>query len=200
MNRLSGRKILIVSLALLAIWFVAALVSLNIGSVRIPVRTSLRLLIGRLYGQQHRRRSAGIRSLFGSAAAGASGISGGSGTGYRGHGFPVAAAQSAGRSLRPRRFDRRLHGHNSLFPLRRLDRICRRQQPRRLRPSACGIPGRRAHGRGRLRNCRQAHRAPARARRGCCWPASCWPLFFLRSTSFFSPAPTRPTCAEFFTG
>jgi iron complex transport system permease protein len=50
MNRLSGKKILAVSLVLLVIWFIAALVSLNIGSVRIPVRTALRLLIGRLSG------------------------------------------------------------------------------------------------------------------------------------------------------
>ena len=50
MNRLSGKKILAVSLALLGIWCIAALVSLNIGSVPIPVRTALRLLIGRLSG------------------------------------------------------------------------------------------------------------------------------------------------------
>ena len=50
MNRLSGKKILAVSLVLLVIWFIAALVSLNIGSVRIPVRTALRLLTAQLTG------------------------------------------------------------------------------------------------------------------------------------------------------
>ena len=50
MNRLSGAKILIVSLALLGVWFLAVLVSLNIGSVPIPVRTSLGLLVNRLSG------------------------------------------------------------------------------------------------------------------------------------------------------
>lgn len=50
MNRLSGAKILIVSLALLGVWFLAVLVSLNIGSVPIPVRTSLGLLANRLSG------------------------------------------------------------------------------------------------------------------------------------------------------
>ena len=50
MNRLSGKKILITSLALLGVWFVAVIASLNIGSVPIPVRTSLRLLTGVLTG------------------------------------------------------------------------------------------------------------------------------------------------------
>lgn len=51
MNRLSAAKILLVSLALLGLWFVVALLSLNIGSVPIPVRTSLRLLIGHVTGK-----------------------------------------------------------------------------------------------------------------------------------------------------
>jgi iron complex transport system permease protein len=46
MKRLSASKILIVSVALLGVWFVAALLSLNIGSVRVPLRTSMHLLIG----------------------------------------------------------------------------------------------------------------------------------------------------------
>ena len=50
MNRLSGTKILIVSFALLGVWFIAVVISLNIGSVRIPVRTSLRLLADHLTG------------------------------------------------------------------------------------------------------------------------------------------------------
>jgi cobalamin transport system permease protein len=50
MNRLSGTKIMIASLALLGVWFVAAIVSLNIGSVPIPVRTSLRILANHLVG------------------------------------------------------------------------------------------------------------------------------------------------------
>ncbi|HTY63583.1 MAG TPA: iron ABC transporter permease [Acidobacteriota bacterium] len=50
MNRLSGKKILAVSLVLVAIWVIAALVSLNIGSVRIPIRTALRLIIAQLTG------------------------------------------------------------------------------------------------------------------------------------------------------
>jgi iron complex transport system permease protein len=50
MNRLSRGKILVSILVLLGIWFAAALLSLNIGSVRIPVRTSLRLLGGFLIG------------------------------------------------------------------------------------------------------------------------------------------------------
>jgi iron complex transport system permease protein len=50
MNRLSGIKILTVSLVLLGVWFIAALVSLNIGSVPIPIRTTLRLLVDHLTG------------------------------------------------------------------------------------------------------------------------------------------------------
>jgi iron complex transport system permease protein len=50
MKRLSGRRILIASLALLGIWFVVAIASLNIGSVPVPVRTSLRLLAGYITG------------------------------------------------------------------------------------------------------------------------------------------------------
>jgi iron complex transport system permease protein len=44
MNRLSSAKILTMTLILLGVWIIVALVSLNIGSVPIPVRTSLRLL------------------------------------------------------------------------------------------------------------------------------------------------------------
>ena len=44
MNRLSGIKILTVSLVLLGIWFIFVLISLNIGSVPIPIRKSLRLI------------------------------------------------------------------------------------------------------------------------------------------------------------
>jgi iron complex transport system permease protein len=50
MNRLSGRRIVGVSLMLFILWVIAALVSLNIGSVPIPVRTTVRLLIGHLTG------------------------------------------------------------------------------------------------------------------------------------------------------
>jgi iron complex transport system permease protein len=50
MKRLSGMKIMTVSLALLGIWLLAAVISLNIGSVPIPVRTSLRLLLNHLTG------------------------------------------------------------------------------------------------------------------------------------------------------
>ncbi len=50
MSRLSGTKILSVSLALLGTWLVVAVASLNIGSVPIPVRTSLRLWAGWLAG------------------------------------------------------------------------------------------------------------------------------------------------------
>ncbi len=50
MNRLSGTKILAVSLSLLILWVIIALVSLNIGSVSIPVRTSFRLLANHLTG------------------------------------------------------------------------------------------------------------------------------------------------------
>lgn len=46
MNRLSRGRILVSSLVLMGIWFVVALLSLNIGSVPIPIRTSLRLLAG----------------------------------------------------------------------------------------------------------------------------------------------------------
>ena len=48
MKRISKRRILGVSLVLLGIWFIVALLSLNVGSVPIPVRTSLRIL-GRLF-------------------------------------------------------------------------------------------------------------------------------------------------------
>jgi iron complex transport system permease protein len=44
MNRLSGTRIVAVSLTLIGLWFIVVLVSLNIGSVPIPARTSLRLL------------------------------------------------------------------------------------------------------------------------------------------------------------
>jgi iron complex transport system permease protein len=50
MKRLSGPKILITSLVLLGIWFMAVVLSLNIGSVRIPVRTFLRLLMNHMTG------------------------------------------------------------------------------------------------------------------------------------------------------
>jgi iron complex transport system permease protein len=50
MNRLSGRRIMGVSLVLLILWVVAALISLNIGSVPIPMRTSARLLIAHITG------------------------------------------------------------------------------------------------------------------------------------------------------
>jgi iron complex transport system permease protein len=50
MNRLSRGKILVSSVVLLAVWFVIALLSLNIGSVSIPVRTSLRLFTGLFTG------------------------------------------------------------------------------------------------------------------------------------------------------
>jgi iron complex transport system permease protein len=50
MNRLSSTKILTTSLALLGVWFVVVIVSLNIGSVPIPVRTSLKLLANHLTG------------------------------------------------------------------------------------------------------------------------------------------------------
>jgi iron complex transport system permease protein len=50
MNRLSRGKILVSSLILLSVWLVSALLSLNIGSVPIPVRTSLRLFYGFITG------------------------------------------------------------------------------------------------------------------------------------------------------
>ncbi len=50
MNRLSGTKILTVSLTLLGAWVLVVLISLSIGSVRIPIRTSLRLLADYLSG------------------------------------------------------------------------------------------------------------------------------------------------------
>ncbi len=45
MNRLSRKKILSSSLMLLVVWFAVALLSLNVGSVRIPLSTSLRLIV-----------------------------------------------------------------------------------------------------------------------------------------------------------
>ncbi len=50
MNRLSRGRIFFASLVLLCIWFLAALLSLNIGSVRIPVGTSVRLITGLVTG------------------------------------------------------------------------------------------------------------------------------------------------------
>lgn len=50
MKRLSGTKILTISLALLGVWFAVVIISLNIGSVRIPIRTSLRLLADYIAG------------------------------------------------------------------------------------------------------------------------------------------------------
>jgi iron complex transport system permease protein len=50
MNRLSAARILIVSLALLGLWVAVVLISLNIGSVRIPAATSMRLLAGYVTG------------------------------------------------------------------------------------------------------------------------------------------------------
>jgi iron complex transport system permease protein len=44
MKHLSAGRIITVSVALLAVWFVAVLISLNIGSVQIPVRTTLQLI------------------------------------------------------------------------------------------------------------------------------------------------------------
>jgi iron complex transport system permease protein len=51
MKRLSAANILMVTIALLGLWLLVALVSLNIGSVRITVRTSLRLLSGYVTGK-----------------------------------------------------------------------------------------------------------------------------------------------------
>ena len=51
MSRLSRRRIVAVTFALLGAWLIAALVSLNIGSVPIPVGTSLKLLENRLMGR-----------------------------------------------------------------------------------------------------------------------------------------------------
>jgi len=51
MKRLSSRQIVVASLVLLGIWAVAALLSLNIGSVSIPPGTSLRLLAGFVAGE-----------------------------------------------------------------------------------------------------------------------------------------------------
>jgi iron complex transport system permease protein len=50
MKRLSRAKILSVSAVLLGVWFAVAFLSLSIGSVRIPVRTSLRLIAGSFTG------------------------------------------------------------------------------------------------------------------------------------------------------
>jgi iron complex transport system permease protein len=50
MNRLSGRRIVGMTVALFILWVIAALVSLNIGSVPIPIRTSVRLVIAQLTG------------------------------------------------------------------------------------------------------------------------------------------------------
>ncbi len=50
MNRLSGAKIIWASLLLLGVWLIVALVSMNIGSVPIPIRTSLRLVAGHFTG------------------------------------------------------------------------------------------------------------------------------------------------------
>jgi len=51
MNRLSRTRIIGTSLSLLALWILAALVSINVGSVRIPLLTSLRLVKSRLLGE-----------------------------------------------------------------------------------------------------------------------------------------------------
>ncbi len=50
MNRLSGKRIVVASLALLAAWIIAMMVSLNIGSVPISAWTSLRLLVTHITG------------------------------------------------------------------------------------------------------------------------------------------------------
>jgi len=50
MTRLSGTRIFSTSIALLGAWFIIALISLNIGSVSIPVGKALRILADRLTG------------------------------------------------------------------------------------------------------------------------------------------------------
>jgi iron complex transport system permease protein len=50
MNRLSGAKIIATTLLLLGVWFIVALASLNIGSVAIPIRTSLHILMAHITG------------------------------------------------------------------------------------------------------------------------------------------------------
>jgi iron complex transport system permease protein len=50
MNRLSGAKIITATLILLGVWFIVALTSLNIGSVPIPIRTSIELLRAHIAG------------------------------------------------------------------------------------------------------------------------------------------------------
>jgi iron complex transport system permease protein len=49
MNRLSGTRIAMASFALLGAWFIVVLISLNIGSVPIPIDTSLRILVNHLF-------------------------------------------------------------------------------------------------------------------------------------------------------
>ncbi len=51
MSRLSPARIASTTLVLLGIWIVAALVSMNVGSVRIPIPTSLRLLKNRVLNE-----------------------------------------------------------------------------------------------------------------------------------------------------
>jgi iron complex transport system permease protein len=50
MNRLSGTRIIATSVILLGAWFIIVLISLNIGSVSIPLGTSLRILADHLTG------------------------------------------------------------------------------------------------------------------------------------------------------
>jgi iron complex transport system permease protein len=50
MNRLSGTRILMTSFALLGVWLIVVLISLNIGSVSIPIPTSIRILKDYLIG------------------------------------------------------------------------------------------------------------------------------------------------------
>jgi len=50
MNRLSGTKIILVSLVLMGIWILAVIISLNVGSVRIPANKALTLIAHRLTG------------------------------------------------------------------------------------------------------------------------------------------------------
>ena len=200
MNRLSRGKILSSSLVLLGIWFVVALLSLNIGSVPIPVRTSLRLLAGPSYGRRLERRPAGIGAFFRPAAAHSAGIAGRRGPGDRRRSIPVAAPQSAGRSLRSRRIDRRVDGNDSLFPFCRLDGICSRGRRGHFRAAPCRIRRCRVHRLGGLRDCRQHRIVPARVRNGCCWPELCSRPSCRPSMYFFSPAQARRTCAEYSTG
>ena len=151
-------------------------------------------------GRRLRRRSAGIRALFGSAAASASGFSGRRGTGAAGTAFqsllrnpladPYVLGVSTGASMGTILY--------SLFA--GWIGFAAIGSQRRIWASAWPLSWAPCSQWEQYMSLREDRSRSGESSQGCCLQASSWPPFFPPSTSFCLQAPTRRTCAEFSTG